>query len=216
MFAPSRFRRFWSICTLLAVSAAAASAGEVAYENDFEKADLGKAPAEFTIFAGAFKVAAEGGNKFFELPGDPVDAYGFLFGPGAPGDALASARIFGTKLGRRFPAFGLSLCGAGGYRLQVSPGKKALEIIKGDESKVSVPYDWTSGVWTHLVLKVHKAGAGWVAEGKAWAEGSPEPADWLIKFEDPEETKPGRAGVWGTPFSGTPIRFDDLRLENLP
>ncbi|HEY2343652.1 MAG TPA: hypothetical protein VGH90_11500 [Chthoniobacteraceae bacterium] len=193
-----------------------ALAGDVVYQNDFEKVDIGKTPDDFTIASGVFTVQQEGGNKFLELPGAPLDNFGLLFGPPVKGNAAASVRVYGTKTGRKEPAFGISLNGVSGYRFQVSPLKKALEIYKGDESKVNVPYAWASGTWTKLRLEVHKVGDKWVAQGKAWPEGQPEPADWQIKFEDPEPSAPGRAGIWASPFSGTPIRFDDLRLENLP
>ncbi len=201
---------------MLSLAGSAASAGEVVYENDFEKSEVGNIGKEFTAIAGAFAVQSEGGNKFLELPGSPLDTFGLLFGPAVSGDSTASARFFGTKRGRKLPAFGISLNGVSGYRLQVSAAKKALEIFKGDESKVSVPFDWQTGTWTRLRIQVRNVGNGWVAEGKAWADGSAEPADWMIKFEDSESSTPGRAGIWGAPYSGTPIRFDDLKLEKLP
>jgi hypothetical protein len=49
-------------------------------------------------------------------------------------------------------------------------------------------------------------------EGKVWQASSPEPPSWMISFDENEEPVAGRAAVWGNPFSGTPIRFDDLRL----
>jgi hypothetical protein len=52
-----------------------------------------------------------------------------------------------------------------------------------------------------------------VVEGKAWAAGTPEPAAWNITFETKEEPSSGRAGIWGSPFAGTPIRFDDLDVS---
>ena len=200
---------------LVAACAFGCGAGAMAqiYNNDFEKAEIGKTPEDFTIVAGVFTVQQEGGNKFLELPGAPLETFGFLFGPPAPGDAVASARIFGTKQGRKFPAFGLSLNGVSGYRLQLSPGKKMLEIYKGDEVVSSVPFEWSSGAWTKLRLQVRQSGKGWAVEGKAWTDGTPEPAAWTVKFEDPELIKPGRAGIWASPYAGTPIRFDDLRLE---
>jgi hypothetical protein len=219
MFFPvSRRRLLHSALRALAgaLLTAAAVAGEPVYQNDFEKAEVGKTPDDFTIANGVFTVQQEGGNKFLELPGEPLDSFGLLFGPPMKGDAAASARFFATKTGRKAPTFAISLNGVSGYRLQMSPLKKALEIYKGDESKISVPFTWTSGIWTKLRLQVHKTAAGWLAEGKAWPDGTPEPADWLIKFEDAEASAPGRAGIWASPFSGTPIRFDDLRLENLP
>ena len=50
----------------------------------------------------------------------------------------------------------------------------------------------------------------WRIEGKTWPDGQPEPAPWTIAFDDPEEPPPGRASLWAEPFSGKPVRFDDL------
>src|SRR6266705_5565560 len=104
------------------------------YENDFEQAALDKVPDDFLVLDGQFAVKEEGGNKFLELPGAPLDSYGALFGPTETEDISVSARIFGTGKGRRYPTFGVGLNGQGtsAYRLQVSPAKKALELFKGD------------------------------------------------------------------------------------
>ena len=85
-----------------------------------------------------------------------------------------------------------------------------LEIFKGDEVRAGVPFDWTSGTWTCLRIQVRPSGTGCIVEGKAWAADSAEPKEWLVKHEAPETPNPGPAGIWGNPFSGTPIRFDDL------
>ena len=161
--------------------------------------------------AGAFEVKQDKDGKYLELPGEPLDTFGLLFGPSVKDDVSASARFYGTKKGRKLPSFGISLNGAGGYRLQVSAAKGALEFFKGDEAKLSVPYTWTSDAWTTLRITVRKSGAGWVIEGRAWATGSPEPEKPLIthRGENGAERR-ASAGMWGSPFSGTPIRFDDL------
>ncbi len=187
---------------------------KVIYGNDFEAAEIGRAPADFMVMSGTFAVKEEGGSKFLELPGSPLDAYGLLFGPTQPDGVSASGRFFATRQGRKFPVFGISLNGVGGYRLQVSPGKKALEFYKGDEAKNSVPFEWMSGTWTKLRIQMRRtAGGVLVVEGKAWAADAAEPAAWLISVEEKEGVPPGRAGVWGSPYSGTPLRFDDLVLS---
>jgi hypothetical protein len=177
---------------------------------------MGKLPEGLKVLAGAFTAQQDGSAKFLELPGAPLDTFGALFGPTEKPPLAVSVRIFGTKAGRKFPAFGVSLAGAGGYRLQVSAAKGTLEIFKGDESRASVPFAWTSGIWTALRIQVRPSGSGCVVEGKAWPADAPEPADWLIRFESPEPAPPGQAGVWGSPFSGTPIRFDDLVVARVP
>lgn len=190
-----------------------APAAEPAYTNDFQSAPVGKAPEGMMVMSGDFAVQEEGGNKFVELPGAPLDTFGLLFGPSQPAGRDATARFFGTKQRRKFPAFGLSLGGVGGYRLQVSAAKKTLEIFKADEAKTSVPYEWPAGAWVKLRLHERKTDAGWVIEGKAWPAEAPEPAEWTIQLKESAAPPAGRAAVWGSPYSGTPIRFDDLRIE---
>ena len=52
----------------------------------------------------------------------------------------------------------------------------------------------------------------WQVEGKVWAEGTPEPAAWQINFTETTAPTPGRPSIWGLPFSGTAIQFDDLAV----
>lgn len=193
----------------LAVTLAAQSAKPL-YENNFEKTEAGKVPEEFLVLDGGFVVKQEGDNKFFELPGAPLDTFGALFGPTEKEGTAVSARVHGVGKGRRFPTFAVGLNGVAGYRLQVSPGKKALELYRGDTVKTSVPFDWASDKWTRLRLQVRKIKDGaWKIEGKAWTQDTKEPA-WLISIDETEAPPAGRAAVWGCPYSGTPIRFDDL------
>src|SRR5438105_127954 len=161
---------------------------------------------------GDFGVKAESGNKFLELPGSPLDSFSVQFGPSGNPEVGVSARINGTAKGRRFPTFGVGLNGVAGYRLQISPSKILLELYRDQELKGSAPFNWKSGAWTNLRLQVRKEQAGgWKIEGKGWAEGSAEPA-WMIAITDKEDPPTGRASVFASPFSGTPIQFDDLAL----
>lgn len=211
---PTAFmRKALSLLFALAICSAAAEAPKPVFSESFDSAATGnKLPEGFKVLAGGFVVQQDGSAKFMELPGAPLDTFGVLFGPSEKAPLSVTAKIFGTKTGRKFPAFGVSLGGAGGYRLQVSAAKKMLEVFKGDEVRASVPFDWTSGTWTQLRMQIRAAGAGCVVEGKAWPADSAEPKEWLIKHEAPEAANPGQAGVWGNPFSGTPIRFDDLAV----
>ena len=185
------------------------------FANDFEKAALDKVPEDFLVLDGQFAVKEEGGNKFLELPGAPLDTFGVLFGPTEKEGTAVSARIFGTGKGRRYPTFAVGLNGQGtsAYRLQVSPAKKALELFKGDEVKATVPYEWQSEAWARLRLQVRKAKDGqWKVAGKAWAEK--EPSAWLVSFDETEQPVAGKASIWGSPYATTPIRFDDLKVAS--
>ena len=181
------------------------------YQNNFEPLPVGKLPEEFMVLAGEFTVQAEGANKFVDLPGAPLDTFSFLFGPAVGADTAVAARIFGTGKGRRFPTFAVGLGGASGWRLVVAPGKQAIELWRDEALKASAPFDWKSGTWTALRLQIRKlSDAAWKVEGRAWESGSAEPPAWGVSCETTDAPLTGRASVTGSPFAGTPIRFDDL------
>jgi hypothetical protein len=188
----------------------------VLYRQDFEKLPAGPLPDEFMVLGGEFVVKAEGTNKFLELPGAPLDSFAVQFGPGEKENVAVRARVLSTAKGRRTPAFGVGLGGVAGLKFQVSPGKKAVELLKDQELKSSASFDWKSGAWVHLRLQVRKLKEGeWKVEGKAWLQGEPEPKEWMISFDEKEEPIPGKASVLGSPFAGTPIWFDDLVVEKV-
>ena len=202
--------------TLCTLSLSVLAQTKPLYENNFEKAEVGKVPEDFLVLEGGFAGKEEGGNKFLELPGTPLDSFAVQFGPAESSNVAVSARIKGAGKGRRFPVFGVGLNGVAGYKLQLSPGKKLLELYKDQELKASVAYEWKSGEWTSLRLQISKTKDGaWKVEGKAWLQGSPEPAQWLLTADEKEEPSAGRASIFGSPYSGTPIQFDDLVVASL-
>lgn len=208
---------FFASAALFLLGTPLLAADAALYQNDFSKTEPGKLPDDFLVTSGEFQVVDDAGNKVLELPGAPLESFGLLFGPSDKPPLSVGGRFFGTKTGRKFPVFAISLGGVAGYRLQVSPAKKAIEIYRGDESKISVPFDWVSGAWVHLRLSiVPKQGGGWHVHGKVWAADAQEPAAPTVTFEPQEDPPAGRAGIWGSPYSGTPIRYDDLRLEKTP
>src|SRR5687767_1325420 len=165
------------------------------------------------VMEGGFTVVEESSNRFLELPGAPLETFGVLFGSTETNGVSVSARVFGTGKGRRSPAFAVGLNGVGGYKLQVSPAKRMVELYRGDELLTSAAYEWAPGTWTMLRLQTRKTKDGGIsAEGKAWKQGAAEPKQWIISHLDKSEPPPGRASLWGAPYSGTPIRFDDLTV----
>jgi len=201
-------------CLLLAgaLSALAADPKPV-YENSFEKAAVGSVPEDMLVLDGAFAVKEEGGSKFLELPGAPLETYGVLFGPTETNGLSVTARIHGTGKGRRFPTFGVGLNGVGGHRLLISPGKKLLELYKGDGVVATVPFTWASDSWTMFRLQSRKTKDGeFKIEGRVWKQGDAEPAEWQIAHTEMTVTPAGRPSLWGNPYAGTAIRYDDLRV----
>src|SRR4051794_22212252 len=80
---------FLSICL-------ARGEGAAVYENDFEKAEVGKAPPDMLVLDGNFVVKADETNKFLELPGAPLDSFSVQFGPAETNSLSASAIIRST------------------------------------------------------------------------------------------------------------------------
>jgi hypothetical protein len=198
-----------SLCSLNLLAAVT-----VLYQNNFETEEVGKVPADFMVLDGGFTVKKEAGNKFLELPGTPLDSFAVQFGPTESSNISVSARIFATGKGRRFPTFGVGLDGVAGYKLQAAPGKKAIELLKDQKVLATAPYDWKSSEWLNFRLQVRKAGdSAWKIEGKVWPPGANEPLAWMISADEKDEPLAGRPSVFGSPFSGTPIWYDDLRVE---
>jgi len=204
-----RMKSLWVGFTLAAAIGCAEA--QVLYTNGFDKAELEKVPDDMLVLDGGFAVKEAGGNKFLELPGAPLETFGVLFGPTEASGLAVSARIHGTGKGRRFPTFAVGLNGVGGYKFQVAPAKKLVELVKGEEVVGSAPFTWESGSWTTLRLQCRKVKDGeFKLEGKAWKQGEVEPKDWQISHTERAESPAGRPSVWGMPFAGTPIKFDDF------
>jgi hypothetical protein len=203
------------LCGLLGccVATLAADVVKPLYENNFETAEIGKVPEDVMVLGGEFTVKAEGTNKVLELPGAPLDSFAVQFGPAEKENLMVGARIFGMGKGRRAPTFGVGLGGVSGWKLQVSPSKKAVELLRDTEVKATMAFDWKSGEWTQLRLQIRAVKSGeWKIEGKAWQSGI-EPKEWTISADEKEEPVSGKASVLGSPFAGTPIWFDELRVE---
>jgi hypothetical protein len=207
---------FLAVCGVWPAAADAAEP-KILFQINFTNTAADSLPDGFLALDGDFKVKQTETNRVLELPGAPAeDFYGVLFGPVTNSGVCVNARIFGTGTKRRYPSFGAGLDGAGGYCLRVSPGKQMLELYKGDEMLTNAPFAWKSGSWTMLRLEVRAAGgSAWVAEGKAWEQGAAEPSGWMVTVETNTAPSAGRASVWGTPYSGTPVWFDDLTIKEI-
>lgn len=173
----------------------------------------GEPPQEVFVVDGTIKIAAREGNKAIVIDPAPITDASAQLGSSASGSAVIEARIFATKRGRSTPRFGVSVHGLSGHRLLVNPAKKALELVKNDQTLASVPYTWSSGTWLKLKLDAKKAvGDAWNITGKAWPADAAEPAAPLIQHADKALKGQGKCAIWATPFSGEPIFFDDIKI----
>ncbi|MEE2947279.1 MAG: hypothetical protein VX392_03080 [Verrucomicrobiota bacterium] len=191
-------------------------AAEPLYQNNFEQSTIGGVPNDFLVLDGDFAVKAESGNKFLELPGAPLDAFGFMFGPSARHGNEISARMFGTKKGRRFPVFGVALNGVNGYRLQVTPAKRAIELLKAGSVVAKAPFRWNGGEWLRFALRIEQTSeTEWTVSGKVWVDGKKAPSKPTLTHKETKEPRNGKPSIWGSPYSGTPIRYDDIVVKKI-
>ena len=210
-------RAIFIIAAIVAVTGSADTPNDkMLFKSDFESANVGSLPEELMVLAGEFSVSDIGGNKALELPGNPLGDFGALFGPAESDGIAVRARVFSESSKRLAPRFGVGLDGVAGYRLLVAPGQNRLQLLKDQEAVASAPLEWKSGTWTWLHLQIREVSAGkWFIEGRAWADGSSEPNEWSISFEVSETPPAGKASLWGAPYSGKPILFDDLSVISL-
>ncbi|TDU69281.1 hypothetical protein EI77_02930 [Prosthecobacter fusiformis] len=172
----------------------------------------GDPPKEVFVVDGTIKVAAKDGNSAIMVsPENLVDASA-QFAVSAAGESIIKARVFASKQGRSNPRFGIAVHGMSGYRLIVNAPKKTLELVKGDETLATVPFTWTSDAWLWMKLEARKNGDDWTITGKTWAADVQEPAEAQITHTDKGLKGQGKVSVWATPYSQTPIWFDDIEV----
>lgn len=172
----------------------------------------GDPPKEVFVVEGTIKIAAKDGNKAVMVsPENLVDASA-QFAVSAAGDSVIKARVFASKKGRSNPRFGVAVHGMSGCRLIANAPKKLLELVKGDEVLTSVPLTWTSDTWLWMKLEAHKQGDVWTITGKTWAADATEPTEAQLTQTIKGIKGQGKASVWATPYSSTPIYFDDIEV----
>ena len=184
---------------------------------DFEESETGREPEGFLVLAGLFTVQEEGDKRHLHLPGAPLEDFGALFGEPTGSGVRVDASFRSRSRGRLHPSYGLGVHGLGGWRLMMSGSRGQLELRREGRTLVAAPHRFPSGRWTRLALEARPLDRGrWRVRGKAWDPDEPEPGDWTLEHITTIEASRGRPSLWGLPFSGHPIHFDDLVAEPIP
>ena len=148
-----------------------------------------------------------------QFPAEPLELHGVMFGPTLLDNLRVEAHFKSEAKGRQFPEFGLGLNGIVGYRLMVSPGQKKLKLFRNDVPVHEVVHTWVPGDWTHMALQIRPMpGLKWMVMARVWHSSELESKEWQIAWTENVEPLPGRATVWGQPYSGMPIAVDNLRV----
>src|SRR3954464_7935507 len=103
----------------IAVASLAAAPVAPPFSENFAAMANGKPPKEkILIVAGDFEVKdLGGGNKVLELPGEPLESFGAMFGPADSNLIDVRAKVWAATTGKRYPEFGIGAADVSGYRL---------------------------------------------------------------------------------------------------
>jgi hypothetical protein len=181
---------------------------------DFEDAPVGEEPDDLFVIDGTFSVVAAGDGKAVEIAAAPLVDSGAIFGESMQGSGSVQATVVAGAKPRSSPRFGVGLHGLSGYHMRVVPASGQLELVKNEETVLVVPFTWTPGQALTLRLDITAAGEGkWRVEGRPWPAAAERPAEPQIALDAEGKPGTGKASIWGTPYAGLPIRFDNLSSE---
>lgn len=180
----------------------------------FEDGTVGDEPEGLFVIEGEFSVIESGEGKAIQIAASPLVESGAILGDSMKGvGGTVSVRVNADKKRRSYPRFGVGLHGLSGYRLRAAPAAKQLELVKNEEVVKTVPLVWTPGEWATIELALLPAGDGWKVEGRIWGASEKRPEMPALELDGAVAPKSGKASIWGTPYAGLPIVFDDVCVE---
>ena len=189
---------------------------KLSFQEDFSKVGIGSEPETLFILDGEISVTSEKGNAVLLIPGSPVGEFGFLFGPRIRNKPMELEFTFkSNNQGRRYPSFAAGLGGMRGYRVRVNPAARKVLLSHDGDPLSEVRFNWKSGEWHHLRIQAiplnQKASQ---LKFKLWQTSKSEPLEWLMDFKAEIEFEGGKCAVWGYPYSGLPIYFDNIKIRS--
>jgi outer membrane protein assembly factor BamB len=163
--------------------------------------------------AGKFKVVALDGQKVLEKAPDETlfSRIRMFIGPTDWSNYTFQGDVRVNMKRRQMGDIGLT---AQRYTLALYGNEQKLKIEPWEpevQRTVSVPFEWKADAWYTLKLQVENMPDGKVrVRGKAWPQGQPEPAAWMIEKIDPIGNKEGAPGIFAAaPFG---LYLDNLKL----
>lgn len=198
------------------IAAPSPSSWVVEFEENFSSLEIGSEPENLFILDGAYVVSQDENDKRLTLPGSPVGDFGLLFGPRVREKSLSlSFSFLGTKKGRRLPALAAGLGGVRSYRFRLNAATREVLLFRQDVEIGKVAYQWESGAWTQVRFQALPGdGEKTRIRLKLWKRGEGEPDEWLLDQVDLNGFAGGKCALWAYPYAGTPIHFDDLKIES--
>lgn len=204
----------WSLLICFYEHAQGALPWKVAYEQNFEKIEVGRLPDDFFVLDGRFSVQQRNARKCLILPGNPVGEFGFLFGPrfGLETMELSYSCLGGIK-SRRHSVFSGAIGGIRGlnYRMNPSSGKGILTYL--NDWKHDDRITWESKEWMRVYIKIvpQPVKQGMLISLKTHRESeSMGPKEGFTTFL--KGTLSGKCALWGFSYAEEEMRWDDILI----
>jgi hypothetical protein len=184
---------------------------EVVFHENFSNTPLGAEPESLFILDGAYAVqASSSGQRVLTLPGTPTGDYGVLFGPKIKDKAVELRfSFYASPRGRRMPSIAASVGGVRGLRLRLNPAARTLIFTLDEIVLKQIPLEWKGEQWWTVRLRVVPS-IGTHVMCKLWPSSEIETVDWPVDETFKVEHKSGKCALWGFPYAGTEILFDEI------
>jgi outer membrane protein assembly factor BamB len=175
--------------------------------------DGGVPPGWVNATAGKFKVVALDGQKVLEKAPDETlfSRIRMFIGPTDWSNYTFQGDVRVNMKRRQMGDVGVT---AQRYSLVLYGNEQKLKIEPWEpevQRSVSVPFEWKPDAWYTLKLRVENMPDGKVqVRGKAWPQGQPEPANWMIEKIDPIGNREGAPGIFAVAQFG--LYLDNLKL----
>jgi hypothetical protein len=187
--------------------------GDVLFADDFSAGAIGPAWAvhrgEWSQANGIISQTSIINDNFYKK----IQIEGISF----PGDVEIVARVRVDSQNSDNLRFGLCLNGdqnGYGYDLQVTPGVIAFNWDLNHGSAAYKLFSWTIGVWYRLRFRQQSVAGINTLFGNMWADGDPEPADWMVTSTE-FDAMTGAPGLWGGHVDGGTVSFDDVQVFDM-
>jgi outer membrane protein assembly factor BamB len=168
---------------------------------DFTPMPIGAVPGGWINAAGKYIVVEENGNKMLKKRADNANSLlanaRTYFGPPDASNYTIEADLMCTERRRFRPTMGVI---NSRYMLWLDGQKDRLWVSSWEANhriEARTDFKLKPGEWYRFKLEVFLEGERGVARGKVWPRGEKEPADWLLRIEDPIPNKSGSPGLYG-------------------
>jgi outer membrane protein assembly factor BamB len=167
---------------------------------DFDKLPTNGVPSGWINAGGKFIIVEDGMNKMLKKRADNANsllarASTYFYPP--IGNYTIEADLMATQKRGNLPNLGVI---NSRYMLWIDGNKSRLWVSSWEANhriENKVEFKLKAGQWYTFKLDVHQEAGKGIALGKVWPRGEKEPAEWMVRIEDPIPNTQGSPGLYG-------------------